>query len=351
MKHYNIPIFISHYGCPNDCVFCNQKKINGVDTDIRVEDIHNIIETNLKTIPINSKKEVAFFGGTFTGIPIEKQIEYLNAVETYVKEKKIDGIRLSTRPDYINENIMKNLSNYTINVIELGIQSFDEKVLNYSKRYYTKNTIYNAIVIIRKKKILLGLQMMPGLYGASYESDIKGIKEIIGIKPDIIRIYPTLVIKNTILEKLYKEKKYVPLSMDEAVDIAVQYIANMELNNIKIIKMGLQPSDDLREPGIIVSGPFHSAFRELVEGEIYYRVIRNFLYENGIINKIIHIKSNEKTISRIKGINKINEKKLNIQFKILIDKNIKNGDIIIGKDKEMYISREEILGKIIIECE
>lgn len=350
MKHYNIPIFISHYGCPHDCIFCNQKKINGISVTITKNDIKNIIEEHLKTLPKDSMKEVAFFGGTFTGIPIEKQIEFLDVVQKYVDEEKINGIRMSTRPDYINENILKILKRYSINVIELGVQSFDEEVLKKNERFYNKEIIYKASDLIKKNNILLGLQMMPGLYGSNFKSDFDAIKEIIKIKPKFLRVYPTLVIKDTKLNLLYEEKKYNPLTIEEAVKISVYYIAYMELNDINIIKMGLQPSDDLREDGVVKAGPFHSAFRELAEGEIYFKALRYILEKDIKINeKILNLKINEKSVSKIKGINKINEKKLDKKFKINIDKSIRTGDFVL--DEKNYYSRKDILYKIISECE
>ncbi len=173
MKHYNIPIFVSHFGCPNDCVFCNQRKINGRETDITIEDIKDTIESYLKTLPKKSKKEVAFFGGTFTGISRGLQEEYLKVVNRYIVNGDVDGIRLSTRPDYIDEEIVQMLKRYGVTTIELGVQSFDEYVLKKSARYYPIETVERASKLIQKYEIDLGIQLMIGLPGATDESDFQ----------------------------------------------------------------------------------------------------------------------------------------------------------------------------------
>ncbi len=344
MKHYNIPVFISHYGCPYECAFCNQKKINGVSTNIKKGDISRIIEEHLDTLPKDAIKQLAFFGGTFTGIPIKEQIEFLNEVKPYIDKGLIEGIRLSTRPDYINEKIVKILKSYDVKVIELGVQSFDEEVLRLSKRTYKKENVYRAAKIIKSFGIQLGIQIMPGLPGSNFDIEKAGIQEILKIKPNMIRIYPTLVISGTQLEKWYNEGSYIPLSIDEAAKISGLYIANMELNNIKVIRVGLQPSDELRTEGVVIAGPFHSAFREITEGEIYLNSLKKIINNQ----KEVQIETNEKTVSKLKGIKKVNEKKIGSKFQVIINNNIKCGDFVID---DVIYSRGKVLEKIISECE
>ncbi len=340
MKHYNIPIFVVHFGCPNMCVFCNQKKITGVETDITIKDIEDTIEKHIRTIPEKAYKEVAFFGGSFTGIKQEIQLDYLKTVKKYIDKGLINGIRLSTRPDYINEKNLEILKEYKVTTIELGIQSFDQQVLDISERGYKKDIIYKAIEAIKNSGIKLGIQIMPGLPGADMESDINGTKEIVKINPDMVRIYPTLVISDTKLERMYNENKYIPLSLNEAVDRVMQMLALLEINNIDVIRVGLQPSEDLREEGVIIAGPFHPAFRELVETEIYY----NFLDKILIDNKNIEVEVNKKNISKVKGMNKKNLLRFGSKLLIKENNDIKLNEILVNN--KIY-KREDVL-KIII---
>lgn len=325
MKHYNIPIFISHFGCPNDCVFCNQKKINGRETDITIDDIKNIIERYLKTLPKKSKKEVAFFGGTFTGISLELQTQYLETVYEYKKKKLIDGIRLSTRPDYIDEKIIENLKKYEVTTVELGVQSFDEDVLLKTHRFYPMKKVYEASKLIKEAGIELGIQLMPGLPGSTKESDIYSALETVKIGPNIARVYPTLVIKETTMERMYKENLYSPLTIEEAIERCKEIQKILELNKIKIIRVGLQPTEELNDSKNVIAGPFHPAFKELVVGEIYYEFLNKILKRDGCLE----IEANEKDISSIIGINKKNKKRLNLE-KIRLNADILRGNIRVN---------------------
>lgn len=327
MKHYNIPIFISHFGCPNDCVFCNQKKINGRETDVTLEDVRNIIETYLETLPKKSKKEVAFFGGTFTGISMDLQKQYLSVVNEYIKKEKIDGIRLSTRPDYINEEIVDMLKNFGVTTVELGVQSFDEKVLKKSHRFYSMEKVYTASKLIKEAGIELGIQLMIGLPEATFESDLESAKKTVEIAPDIARIYPTLVIKETQLERMYKDGSYIPLTIDEAVKRCKKIQSLLEINGINVIRVGLQPTEELKEGENVLGGPFHPAFKELVNGEIFYDFFKR-IYEK---EQELLVEANEKDISSIVGIKKIN--KIRLDMKIKINSSLERGMFIInGKE-------------------
>ena len=344
MKHYNIPIFIVHYGCPHICVFCNQKKITGVETNINPQDIDEIIKEYLKTLPEDSYKEVAFFGGSFTGIPIKLQKQYLEVVQPYIKSKKINGIRMSTRPDYINQEILELLTEYNVTTIELGVQSFDDEVLKKSERGYKNEVIYTASNLIKEYNFNLGIQIMPGLPGSNTKKDLHSIKEILKIHPNEVRIYPTLIINETELENMYIRKEYNPLELEEAVKMTVPMVALLELNDIKIIRTGLQPSDDLREDGVIIGGPFHPAFRELVETEIYYDFFKIILKGT----EKIKVECNEKNISRIIGIKKKNKLRLAEKLQIIRNDDLLRNEFLINLKK---YNRKQILDRIIKESE
>lgn len=334
MKHYNIPIFISHFGCPNSCVFCNQKKINGVETDITVQDIKNIIDSHLKTLPKISNKEVAFFGGTFTGIDENLQEIYLQTVYEYIKNGEIDGIRLSTRPDYITPPILDRLVKYGVKTVELGVQSLDDNVLIITQRFYTYDTVKKACELIKKYNLRLGIQLMVGLPQATFDSDINSTRKAIKFQPNDVRIYPTLVITNTEMLEMYKRGEYQPLSIDESVKRVLKMYAMLELSDINIIRVGLQPSTDLEKHTI--AGPYHSAFRELIESEIYYNFLKDF--------EELEIQSCEKNISRIVGLGGRNKKRLGLKIKI--NKNLNFDEIMVNK--KIY-SRKAVLEKVLNE--
>ncbi len=326
MKHYNIPVFISHFGCPNSCVFCNQKKINGRETDVTMEDLRNTIEMYLETLPKNSKKEVAFFGGTFTGISMNLQKEYLETTYEYIKAGKIDGIRLSTRPDCINEEIVSQLKKYGVTAVELGVQSLDEEVLLATERYYPLEVVENACKIIKDFGIKLGVQLMIGLPKATTESDFESAKKALAMKPDMLRIYPTLVIKNTKMEEMFYRGEYIPLSIEEAIERTRKIYALFESNGVNIIRVGLQPSEDLRAEGVVLGGPFHPAFRELTETEIHYDFFKKIIEKE----KKLEIVSNEKSVSKLVGIKKANRLRLKEYFNISIDNSIEKDDVIVN---------------------
>lgn len=344
MKHYNIPIFISHFGCPNACVFCNQKKINGRETDVTMEDLKETIETYLETLPKNSKKEVAFFGGTFTGISFDLQRQYLETVHKYIKEGLIDGIRLSTRPDCINREIVEQLKKYGVTSVELGVQSLDEKVLKATARYYPIEAVAKACSLLKEYNIELGIQLMIGLPESTFESDFLSAKKALEMKLDVARIYPTLVIKGTKMEEMFKVGEYKALDINEAVKRTRKIYSLLESSGVNIIRVGLQPSEDLREEGVVLSGPFHPAFRELVETEIYYDFFNSIVGKE----KRLDIRANEKDISKLVGIKKANKERLKEYFNIKIDNGIEKGKVVIND--RMY-SRLDILRKEINESD
>ncbi|MEI6856529.1 radical SAM protein [Psychrilyobacter sp.] len=338
MKHYNIPIFISHFGCPHTCVFCNQVKINGRETDVTCSDIKKKIEEHLEILPKNSEKEVAFFGGTFTGIDKRIQEEYLATVKPYIDSGFVDGIRLSTRPDYINEKILDLLLKYGVTTIELGVQSMDDEVLSQSERGYKSDIVEAASTLIKSYGFKLGIQVMPGLPGSTNQTDYKTAEKIVKIKPDMVRIYPTLVINNTKLEKMYYDKEYNPMDLEEAVDRVLPIMVLFELNNINIIRVGLQPSDDLCEEGVIKAGPFHPAFKETIETEIYGRFLRSLNLET------LDIVTHEKNISKIVGMKKKNRLYFGEKMNIKNDNNLSLEKVVINK---VEYTRKEILNKIL----
>lgn len=308
MRKYNIPIFVPHKGCPFDCVFCNQKRITGSIKDVKPDDVTNTIEEYLKTLPKTDRRvEVAFFGGSFTGIPVVEQNSLMDRVKPYIQSGEIDGIRLSTRPDYISREILDNLTAHGVTTIELGVQSLNDDVLNASYRGHTQNDVIKAVGLIREYEFALGIQMMTGLPGDNNFSAIETADKIIRLKPDFVRIYPTLTIKDTYLEKMYKSGKYVPQTLTEAVELCKILLLKFEENGIDVIRVGLQPTEEINDGAAVVAGPFHSSFRELVETSIYYDLLKSKIPDD---SREIIFEVNPTELSKAIGNNKSNIKKI-----------------------------------------
>jgi len=269
-KHYNIPIFIPELACHYKCIYCNQRKISGMKEIPASNDIVNTIEKYLNTIDYkNSEVEIGFFGGSFTGLSLDKQEELLVLTKPYIDNQMVQSIRLSTRPDYINEENLELLLKYNVKTIELGAQSMDDEVLKYSGRGHTAEVVRQASKMIKAHGFNLGLQMMIGLPMDTHQKAITTAKEIINLGADNTRIYPTLVIKNTPLEDLYNKGEYIPLNMDEAVSIVKDLVLLFEAANVNILRIGLHPSEGLLNGNDLVAGPFHPSFKELVMAEVW----------------------------------------------------------------------------------
>ena len=285
--HMNIPIFIPHEGCPNDCIFCNQRKISGSACAPTEVDMMEIIRQHLNTFPSEGEREIAFFGGSFTGLPLSEQEKYLQIAEGYVKQGLIQGIRLSTRPDYIDEVVLALLSRYSVKTIELGIQSLDQEVLQKSRRYYSPERALQACCDIKERGFMLGVQMMLGLPGDTLDKSIQTAKQLIDIKPDMVRIYPTLVIRETGLEEEYIKGHYRPLTLEQAVLWSSQIVLMFEAAGVQVLRIGLQHSENLQPGAEVAAGPVHPAFGELVYSQIWLQKIISALDSH----KVIHGKS------------------------------------------------------------
>lgn len=266
--HAIIPIFIPHKGCPHNCIFCNQKKITAHIAPVTADDVVETIETWLTTLSHVKTVEIAFYGGSFTAIPMEDQTAYLKIAKKYKDAGKVDKIHLSTRPDAINREILDNLRAYGVDTIELGVQSFDDKVLKLSGRGHDAAIVYKSSKMIQYYGFELGIQLMIGLPGDSLETCIYSANETVKIGPELARLYPTIVIEDTELFEQYKRGEYKPLTQDEAVERTKEMYKILQKAGINIIRVGLKSSDIINEKGDIDGGTFHPAFRQLVEGAI-----------------------------------------------------------------------------------
>ena len=269
-KHYTIPIFIPELACPFQCVFCNQQKITGIQLIPDDAKIINTIEAHLSSFKEKNRSvEIGFFGGSFTGVPFDQQKHYLEIVQPFIQSGEVATIRVSTRPDYIGEKELTLLKKYGVQSIELGAQSFDDEVLKQSFRGHTAQQTEAAAKLILKENFQLGLQMMIGLPGDSLQKALKTAKRIIELGAHSTRIYPAIVIKDTAMHQWYEQGKYKPLSLEEAVDWTKQILPLFEKAGVKVLRVGLHPSEGLLSGDELVAGPFHPSFKELVLTEIW----------------------------------------------------------------------------------
>ena len=314
-KEYIIPIFVPHLGCPNQCTFCNQRKISGQTKMVTAKDVKETIEYYLKNFRDNNKYvEVAFFGGSFTAIDVNKQIELLEAVQEYISNKKVNSIRISTRPDCIDKEILKRMKKYHVKTIELGVQSTNNYILNRCKRGHTGEDVKKASKLIRMHGFILGHQMMIGLPESTKQDEINTAKELIKLKPKIVRIYPVLVIKDTELADEYERGEYTPLTVGQAVERCKDIVDLFNRNKINVIRIGLQNTEEITDPNTkdssVVAGPYHPAFRQLVEASMWYDSIVGEIKKVNAKVKKVKIIANELNVNNIIGHKKENIIKL-----------------------------------------
>jgi len=290
-KRYTIPIFIPQLACPFQCVFCDQEKITSRGHIPSIQETGNTIEEYLKSFPKGKKHvEIGFFGGNFTGIPVEEQEKYLEVAHSYLEKSLVQGIRLSTRPDYIDEPRLSLLKKYGVTTIELGAQSCDDEVLIESARGHTAGDIETASQMIVGSGFRLGLQMMIGLPGDTLQKSVYTAKKIIALGAAETRIYPLLVIKGTVLEKWYNEGKYTPLSLDETLNWLKTLIPLFEDSGVEVTRVGLHSSIGLQNGKELVAGPFHPSIRELAMTEVWWDRLKFLLKEEkkGKISISVH---------------------------------------------------------------
>ena len=332
-----IPFFIPHSGCPHQCVFCNQKNITGQAKPVPSSAIPRKITEYLASTNSVEPAHVAFYGGSFTALPIETQKTYLIAVQPFIQACHIADIRLSTRPDRITNEVLNLLKEYHVTTIELGVQSMDDAVLTRSGRGHTAADTVNAVKLIKSRDFLIGLQLMPGLPGDSAESFMRTVNRVIELKPDFVRIYPALVIKDTPLEDLYTTDRYVPLSLHDAVALCREALERFERAGIDVIRIGLQPTEELEKPGTIVAGPYHPAFRQLVESSILLDKMRTALRAFKGKTGAVTFQVNPKDLSAAIGQQRSNLKQLKKEFGFQKIRII-GGDNVPGRREPVLIS-------------
>ena len=265
-----IPVFVPHLGCPNDCVFCNQRRISGAMEPATAEDVKKAIADAAALPYIGAKRQLAFYGGSFTAIPSCQMLSLLNAAKEALDEGSITSVRLSTRPDAIDGEILNTLAAHGVETIELGAQSLDDEVLLLSGRGHTAKDVEDASRLIKERGFKLILQMMTGLPGDSEEKSIETARRIIALRPDGVRIYPTVIVRDTALFDLWQAGEYSPHTVEDAVNVCARLVPMFEKAGIPIIRLGLNPTEEL-SGGMAAAGAYHPALGELVKSEIMYR--------------------------------------------------------------------------------
>ena len=315
MRHVNIPIFIPHLGCPNQCVFCNQRTISGVEK-FDPENVREQINLALETIEDDAEVEIAFFGGSFTGIDRELMVELLDIGYSYVEADRVKSLRCSTRPDYIDEEIIGILKNYGVKTVELGLQSSCNSVLEKSKRgHYFEAEEKSCRLIVESGLELVG-QMMIGLPGSDLDSELETARFIINAGARAARIYPTVVFRETELCQMTYDGEYTPLSLEDAISRSAKVLSLFVDAGVEVIRIGLQASEGLESKDSYVAGPNHPALGELIIGEYYYEKILNILSTaNYAFDEHITVLVKPGSLSKAIGQNAKNKTRLKAVYK------------------------------------
>lgn len=328
IKHANISIFVPHIGCPNKCSFCNQRYITGTFKAPRISDVESAISIAKKSPKYNPLvTEIAFFGGSFTAINRNYMLDLLKTASEAVEKGEAKGIRISTRPDAIDDEILTLLKEHNVTAIELGAQSLDNRVLRMNNRGHSVSDVVKASKLIKNYGFELGLQIMTGLYCDNDETAIKTAEKVIEIKPDTVRIYPTIVLKDTYLAALYSDNIYKPQTLENAVNLASRLYTMFTDAGIKVIRLGLHSI----EGEAFIAGPWHPAFSELCQSRIMLENVIELLKEKG--NYIIYV--NKSDVSKMAG-----QKRSNLIHLASMGYNCKVKVLETLKEFEIKIERE-----------
>lgn len=333
MKHRTIPVFIPEMACPFRCIYCNQHVISGQQKMPTDDEIIKTIDTYLATMPEDAKIELGFFGGTFTGIPIEQQQRLLHLVSPYLLNGFISSIRLSTRPDYIDERIVEMLAEGGVGTVELGVQSMNEEVLKKVHRGYDPRVVERAAAMIRHAGMEVGMQMMIGLPGDTPEKSVHTARRIIDLGATNTRIYPTLVVKQTALASLFDQGKYHALTLDEAVVWTAPVLKLFEENDVTVLRVGLHPTEGFINHTDYLAGPFHVSFKELVMTEIFRQQFDTYFRQHPLpSDSHVVIRVNPQKLNAAIGYNTRNSsylRKLFKQVKFVVDASLKGYEFTV----------------------
>lgn len=298
-RRHILPFFIPHLGCPNQCIFCDQRTIAGAERPPTPDDVW----ARLAELPAEAEQapELAFYGGSFTALAADVQEAYLRPAAQAIREGRICGIRLSTRPDAIDADVLALLQHYGVGTVELGVQSMTDEVLRLARRGHSSEDAVRALRLLQQAGLTAGVQLMPGLPGETHHSALAGARRILSLRPDMLRIYPTVVIEGTECAELYRQGVYRPLTLDEAAAVTLDIRIMAEALGVQVIRMGLQPSDGLA--GRVVAGPYHPAFGSLVNN-LWWR--GKLLYMLDKYDNVVKIFVNRRDLPSVVGQNRQN---------------------------------------------
>ena len=326
-----IPVFVPHLGCPNDCVFCNQRRISGHIEPATAQTVKNAIEEAAALTPTGTKRQLAFYGGSFTAIPEARQIELFEAAQPYLADGTISSIRLSTRPDAIDGAVLNRLIKYGVEVIELGAQSMCDRVLELSGRGHDSAAVADASKLIKAAGFDLILQMMTGLPGDTDERSIETANKIIDLAPNGVRIYPTVIVRDTVLCDMWRAGTYKEHTVEDAVRVCSKIVPLFNEAGIPIIRMGLNPTEDL-SGGDALGGAYHPALGELVHSRIMLEKARTLLSGVKPGSRVV-LGVNRSDVSKMTGQHRCNVHALISEFSLrelkIHEASVKSGEISI----------------------
>jgi histone acetyltransferase (RNA polymerase elongator complex component) len=317
-RPFIIPIFLPHAGCPHQCVFCNQTSITGVGRDtVSPEKVEQQIHEFLK-YKGNARRpvQVAFYGGNFLGLEKEYIERLLNVSAKFVKNKRIDAIRFSTRPDTIDHDRIETIKNYPVSTVEIGAQSMDDGVLATARRKHSASDTQRAVTLLKDRRYQIGLQMMVGLPEEDEAGSLSTAYQIVELEPDFVRIYPTIVLKNSLLARWYENGTYRPWSLERSVAHVKTLYLFFKKKNIPVIRMGLQASEDLNSGAAVLAGPYHPAFGHMVHSKIFLDMVIEIMENKSVSHDTVTIKVHPKSISKMRGMKNSNVATLKRRFRL-----------------------------------
>lgn len=326
-----IPVFVPHLGCPHTCVFCNQRRISGSQQPATAETVKQAIARAAALPPTGAKRQLAFYGGSFTAIPAAQQEELLSAAQEAIRQGSVDSIRLSTRPDAIDESVLARLRRFGVETVELGAQSMDDEVLRLSERGHTAADVVRAAAAVRAAGFSLVLQMMTGLPGDSEEKSIATARSLIALRPDAVRIYPTVIVRDTALYERWRAGEYREHTVEDAVSLCARLVPLFEEAGIEIIRLGLNPTEELSS-GAAAAGAYHPALGELVKSRLYLNKARALLAGTAPQSRV-SLGVNARAVSQMTGQKRCNLSALCAEFRLadikVVPSDVKEGEIAL----------------------
>jgi histone acetyltransferase (RNA polymerase elongator complex component) len=317
-KPFIIPVFLPHAGCPHQCVFCNQVSITGAKQKALETDQfrHQILEFLKYKKSGRKPVQISFYGGNFLGLKIDEIIRLLDLAAEFTAQGQVDSIRFSTRPDTITAEPLNIISEYPVETVELGVQSMDDHVLALAERGHSAADTIQAVQRLKEHEYSIGLQMMVGLPGDNEARSLTTAEKIAAMQPDFVRIYPTLVVNKSKLARWYQNGTYAPLSLAEAVTRVKKLYMLFRECNIRVIRMGLQASEDLENDSTVLAGPYHPAFGHLVYSEVFFDAAQEALDSIKTLSDTITISVNPGSVSKMRGLNNENIEKLKKRYQL-----------------------------------